>query len=73
MEDRVRVLRIIEYIGDRSEVERQIERSLHGRVLHTYRNGIGPGVEIRAATLGEFPEILERGDQRIPPVEKEGA
>lgn len=52
MSDKVRVLRIIEYTGERAIVERTVSRSLHGS--HTFG-----GITIRAATLGEFPEILE--------------
>ena len=55
-EDIVRVLRIIEYIGPRSEIEKVMTRSLHG--TKEFRHEAGD-VTIRAATLGEFPEILE--------------
>lgn len=51
--DIVRVLRVIEYVGERAAVEKQINMALHGQ-----REGI-VGVTIRAATLGNFPEILE--------------
>jgi len=53
--DVVRVLRIIEYAGPRKVVEEQIARSLHGekRIDHT-------GLTIRVATIGNYPEILEK-------------
>ncbi len=53
--EKVRVLRIVEIIGDREAVEEQVRASLHGERI--VRNG---RVTIRSATLGEFPEILER-------------
>lgn len=54
MEDIVRVLRVLEYTGPRSQVEKQINSSLHGE-----RQGF-VGVTIRAATLGNFPEIINQ-------------
>lgn len=53
-EDIVRVLRIIEYTGPRSLVEKQISNSIHGTRCP------GNGVIIRAATIGEYPEIMDR-------------
>src|SRR6266852_4890752 len=53
-EDIVRVLRIIRYTGPRSKVEKQIERSMHGT------RDCGNGVLISAATLGTYPDILEK-------------
>jgi hypothetical protein len=50
--DIVRVLRVIEYVGPRADVERTIANSIHGE-----RN-IGGGFFIRAATIGAYPEIL---------------
>jgi hypothetical protein len=55
--DTIRVLRILEYVGPRDAVEAVIDRSIHGS--RTY--GLpGREVTITAATLGTFPEILER-------------
>ena len=51
-EDIVRVIRIIEYVGPRSKVEKQIKLSVHGTKDH------GNGVRITAVTLGEYPEIM---------------
>jgi hypothetical protein len=53
-EDIVRVIRIIEYVGPRGKVEKQIAMSIHGT------KDTGNGIRISAATIGEFPEILER-------------
>lgn len=53
-EDIVRVIRIIEYVGPRGKIETQIANSLHGT------KDWGNGVRISAATIGEFPEIIER-------------
>lgn len=70
MQDRVRVLRLIEYSGSREAVERQIERSMkdgtHDR-LNCWPNGAPKPtkpdcVVIKIATLGDFPEILERAE-----------
>lgn len=53
MEDIVRALRIIEYVGPRDKVEKQIARS-----IATGPIDYGNGVTIRAATIGQYPEIL---------------
>jgi hypothetical protein len=55
-EDIVRVLRVIEYVGPRSQVESAVARSLHGE------RRVGQGTReyvIRAATVGVYPEILQ--------------
>lgn len=52
--DTVRILRVIEYIGPRDKVEDQVVRSLHGE------KRLPSGVTIKAATIGAYPEILER-------------
>lgn len=51
-EDRVRVLRLIEYIGPRSLVEKAVERSMHGTKIFGE-------LQINVATIGTFPEILD--------------
>lgn len=51
-EDIVRVLRIIEYVGPRSWVEKQLAGSITGTKTFV------PGTQIHVATIGEFPEIL---------------
>ena len=50
--DRIRVLRIVEYVGDRDEIESLIEKSLHGKRYLT--SGY-----IQATTLGEVSEIMK--------------
>jgi hypothetical protein len=71
--DRVRVLRLIEYSGSREAVERQITGSMKdgthdrlncggsARAGHTYSYA-DDCVTIKIATLGDFPEILERAE-----------
>jgi hypothetical protein len=54
--DTVRVLRIIEYVGTREEVDRVVETSVHG----TRR--VSDKLFIRAATIGSYPEILIQTD-----------
>ena len=61
-EDIVRLLRIVEYTGPRSWVERQLEKSIHGTKAVACVNGEVTAVAtIKAATIGETLEILERG------------
>jgi len=50
--DIVRVLRVIEYVGSRTAVERTVAKSVQG----TKVCGL---VTIKAATIGSYPEILE--------------
>lgn len=59
MEDQVRVLRVIEYVGDRSAVEACVKASIHGEVEVK-----GRGYTIRAATIGTYPELLTKGEER---------
>lgn len=54
MTDIIRVLRVIEYVGPRDNVEDQVARSLHGE------KRLPNGVMIKAATLGAYPEVLDR-------------
>lgn len=55
-EDIVRVIRIYEFSGPRSLIEEQISNSIHGeKVLNTPKGR----VVIKAATLGNYPELLE--------------
>ena len=51
MSDTVRILRILEYVGEREWAEKQVANSLHG--TKTLPKG-----RITAVTLGSFPEIL---------------
>lgn len=53
--EKVRVLRVIEYVGPRKWVEATLARSIHG-TMKFYPEG-GPA-EIRAATVDQFPGVL---------------
>lgn len=55
VEDKIRVLRIIEYVGDRTAVEAIIEESIHGTKRINRHKGI---CIIRAGTIGYSPEVL---------------
>lgn len=55
--DTVRVLRVIEYVGPRDLIEKQIQNSIHGT------KKIGNGVTINVATIGSFPEILNADEK----------
>lgn len=71
-EDIVRVLRVVEYEGPRSWVEATVAKSIHGekdvsQFYHEkedFRSGHDRDRRtrkiIRAATIGEFPTILQR-------------
>lgn len=65
-QDIVRVLRVIEYTGDRAAVERQLKGSLANgeeRTFPWYENGQNLGnCTIRVATIGTFPEILKKAE-----------
>lgn len=52
--DIVRVIRIIEYVGPRKEVQDQVRNSIHGTKL-IYDGA----VRLTAVTIGEFPESLQ--------------
>lgn len=56
IQEQVRVLRVVEYVGDRSAVEECVARSLHGemRLPNTSKGSY----TIRAATIGNYPELL---------------
>ena len=58
--DTIRILRIIEYVGPRDAVEKQIEDSIHGTRNGTRSEATGEYCKITATTLGQFPEILEQ-------------
>lgn len=60
VEDTVRVLRILEYTGPRSKVEELIAKSVHGERRLTNVHDPSRGVVIRAATIGNYPEILAK-------------
>ena len=55
---RVRVLRIIEYTGEAEAMEKQLSRGL-GDGVHN----ISDKMTIRATTVGNYPEILDDGEE----------
>lgn len=63
-EDRVRVLRLVEYEGPRSWVELTVARAIHG--THVFRPD---GGRVTGVTLDVFPEVLERA--RLTPDDTE--
>ncbi len=57
MSEIVRVLRVLEYVGPRKDVEEIIMRSIHGtKVLRT--SGLAD-VKLTAITVHEFAEVVE--------------
>lgn len=52
MTEIIRILRVIEYIGPRAAVERQVVNSKHGD--HQFGD-----VTMKVATVGAFPEVLK--------------
>jgi hypothetical protein len=67
MFNRIRVIRIIEYVGPREWVERTVADSIHG-TLRVGRVGfsiqIPDDAQITAVTLGEFPESIADSELR---------
>ena len=59
MSDIVRVIRIVQYVGPRESVEKQIAKSIQGSRFCGLREG---PIVISAATLGIFPETLNYRD-----------
>ena len=65
--DTIRVLRVIEYVGDYAWVERQIKQSLNNGIMvvppWTSRDGkeSHQGGEIRIGTIGNWPELVRAG------------
>jgi hypothetical protein len=65
-QDQVRVLRVIEYVGDRDIVEKTVAASIQGEknvsrpdgTSRAEQFGVG-NMLIRAATIGIYPELLE--------------
>lgn len=58
--DIVRVLRILEYIGPRDRVEDLLDRSIRG--TRRYGAMSSDVVQIRAATIGTYPEIMTQAE-----------
>lgn len=64
----VRVLRLLEYVGEREMVESALQRSIKGTLLVPgAKHGDRVGLIIRAATLGDFPEIMT--DEQVQSVD----
>ena len=53
MSDIIRVLRVVEYIGERAEVEKVINLSVKGTRI------VNDKLTINAVTVGDFAEILK--------------
>ena len=65
--DQVRVLRVIEYVGDREFIENTVAGSIHGtKHIHGKRGKM----TIRAATITGYPEILEPSKEPEPESEQ---
>lgn len=57
MSDIIRVVRVLEYVGPRE----QLERSLAQNVVKRHKQ-FGQ-ITVREAYLGEFPEVLEKSNE----------
>lgn len=67
--DIIRVLRVVEICGPRDLVEKQVNNSLHGQREGAYSaHGM---VVIRAATIGNYPEILSPDSEQWKATQKE--
>ena len=53
MSDIIRVIRVVEYIGERAEVEKVINLSVKGTRI------VNDKLTINAVTVGDFAEILK--------------
>lgn len=58
--DIIRILRVIEYVGEREEIEKLVEESIQGTKRFT-RNF---PIKITAVTLGAFPESLAKEEEK---------
>jgi hypothetical protein len=63
--DKVRVLRVIEYVGPRAGVEAHLKRAKGDgtHLINVPFEAARPNadkLEIRVATIGSFPEVLEQ-------------
>lgn len=59
MTDIIRVLRILEYVGPREQIERTLAQ---GAVPANGQHHYGDGV-IRSAIIGQYPEVLSTSEQ----------
>ncbi len=60
--DRVRVIRVLEYVGPRDWVEQTLSKNVM-KGSRTFNNGT---CHIREAFLGDFPEIVEEEEKTRP-------
>lgn len=58
--DKIRVLRIIEYVGDRAWIEKTLKTGIQGTMRFKDSDHPEYDNEIRTCTVGNFPEILTR-------------
>jgi len=58
----VRILRLVEYVGDRTWVARTVSQALHGT------RKFDGGQQITATTLTEFPESIRGKVISVPPL-----
>lgn len=68
MGDKVRVLRILEYVGDREWIEKTMSRSgvpLNGIWKPNDIESEEKGRCIKSAIIDQFPEILEKNEELI--------
>ena len=54
----VRVLRIVEYIGEAAAVQDALDKAIHGTVL--FQGGPYGDLEVRAATIEPRPNLSRR-------------
>lgn len=64
VEDTVRVLRVVEYEGPRGQVEETLINSIHGTAMFGE-------LRVTAATLCEFPQVLDEARRVSTPGEIE--
>jgi hypothetical protein len=71
-QQRIRILRLIEYEGPRDLVEEQVRCSVHGTRYGMRGKPLGNlltnAVRITATTLGNFPEIIEAARRTPDPI-----
>jgi hypothetical protein len=66
MSDKVRVLRVIEYVGDREWVETTLKQGINGtKEFFSDFNGIKCKNIIKSAIIDSFPEILDKENNNV--------
>ncbi len=56
MTEIVRIVRVLEYVGERKAIEDLLKKAVYGTKAFEYK---GTPVEIRAATIGTFADLLD--------------